>query len=122
MANVFLRKTERNIGTSLTQIDSYTVGGSTKTTVIGLSVSNTTSSAVDVDATLNDGSNDFYIVKNCPVPSGSTVVLIGGDQKLVMELSGMSPVTKAAAADCLPKYAIMYSLNMIKLYLLNLMY
>ena len=68
MANTFLRKTERNIGTSLTQIDSYAVGGSTKTTVIGLSVSNTTTSAVDIDATLNDGSNDFYIIKNCPVP------------------------------------------------------
>ena len=99
MANTFLRKTERNIGTALTQIDSYTVAGSTKTTVIGLSVSNTTTSAVDVDATLNDGTNDFYIVKNCPVPSGSTVVLVGGDQKVVMEPSDLIKVKSTAASS-----------------------
>ena len=100
MANTFLRKTERNIGTSLTQIDSYTVTGTDKiTTIIGLSVSNTTGSAVDVDATLNDGSNDFYIVKNCPVPSGSTVVLVGGDQKVVMEENDLIKVKSTAASS-----------------------
>ena len=99
MAITFLRKTERNIGTSLTQIDSYAVGGSTKTTVIGLSVSNTTTSAVDVDVTLNDGSNDFYIVKNCPLPSGSTVILIGGDQKVVMEPSDLIKVKSTASSS-----------------------
>jgi len=100
MANTFLRKTERNIGTSLTQIDSYTVTGTDKiTTIIGLSVSNTTTSAVDVDATLNDGSNDFYIVKNCPVPSGSTVVLVGGDQKVVMEENDLIKVKSTASGS-----------------------
>ena len=99
MANTFIRKTERNIGTSLTQVDSYAVSGTGKiATVIGLSVSNTTSSAVDVDVTLNDGSNDFYIVKNCPLPSGSTVVLVGGDQKVVMEENDLVKV-KSTAVD-----------------------
>ena len=97
MANTFIRKTERNIGTSLTQIDSYEVTGTGKiATVIGLSVSNTTSSAVDIDAALNDGSNDFYIVKNCPLPSGSTVVLVGGDQKVVMEENDLIKVKSSA--------------------------
>ena len=85
MANTFLRKTHREIGNTLTKIDSYAVGGSAKATVIGLSVSNTSASSVDVDVTLNDGSNDFYLIKNCPLPSGSTVVVVGGDQKLVLE-------------------------------------
>ncbi len=100
MANTFIRKTERNIGTSLTQIDSYEVTGTGKVaTVIGLSVSNTTSSAVDVDAALNDGSNDFYIVKNCPLPSGSTIVLVGGDQKVVMEENDLIKVKSTAASS-----------------------
>jgi len=100
MANTFIRKTERNIGTSLTQIDSYEVTGTGKiATVIGLSVSNTTSSAVDIDAALNDGSNDFYIVKNCPLPSGSTVVLVGGDQKVVMEENDLIKVKSTAASS-----------------------
>ena len=84
MANAFKNKTQRQIGTSLTAIESYTVGGSTETTVIGLTISNTTTSVIEVDATLNDGSNDFYIVKNAPVPAGGSLVAVGGDQKVVM--------------------------------------
>ena len=84
MANAFKNKTQRQIGTSLTAIESYTVGGSTETTVIGLTISNTTTSVIEVDATLNDGTNDFYIVKNAPVPAGGALVAVGGDQKVVM--------------------------------------
>ena len=84
MANTFTRKLSRSIGTSLTAVGSYTVGASTDVTVIGLTVANTTASQVLVDATLNDGSNDTYIVKNAPVPAGSSLVIIGGDQKVVL--------------------------------------
>ena len=63
MANAFKNKTQRQIGTSLTALESYTVPGSTETTVIGLTIANTSASQILVDATLNDGSNDFYIVK-----------------------------------------------------------
>jgi len=84
MANAFKNKTQRQIGTSLTAIESYTVAGSTETTIIGLTISNTTTSVIEVDATLNDGSNDFYIVKNAPVPAGGALVAVGGDQKVVL--------------------------------------
>ena len=84
MANAFKNKTQRQIGTSLTAIESYTVAGSTETTIIGLTISNTTTSVIEVDATLNDGSNDFYIVKNAPVPAGGSLVAVGGDQKVVL--------------------------------------
>ena len=53
MANTFKRFTEKEIGNTLTQIDSYAVSAG-KTTVIGLSVANRSTSSVDVDATLND--------------------------------------------------------------------
>ena len=84
MANAFKNKTQRQIGTSLTAIESYTVAGSTETTVIGLTIANTTAGTIVVDATLNDGSNDFYIVKDAPVPSGGSLVAVGGDQKVVL--------------------------------------
>jgi len=84
MANTFTRKLSRSIGTSLTAVGSYTVAASTDVTVIGLTVANTTASQVLVDAALNDGSNDTYIVKNAPVPAGSSLVIIGGDQKVVL--------------------------------------
>ena len=84
MANAFKNKIQRQIGTSLTAVGSYTVGGSTETTVIGLTIANTTTVAIEVDATLNDGTNDCYIVKNAPVPAGGALVAVGGDQKVVM--------------------------------------
>ena len=54
MANTFKRKLSRNIGTSATAIGSYTVAASTQTTVIGLTCSNNTASAITVDVALND--------------------------------------------------------------------
>jgi len=85
MANNFKRKLQRNIGTALTSINAYTVAASTEVTVIGLVVANTTSSQVLVDATLNDGSNENYLVKEAPVPAGGSIVIVGGDQKVVLE-------------------------------------
>ena len=84
MANAFKNKTHRQIGTTLTKIEAYDCPGSTETTIIGLTIANTSASAIDVDATLNDGTNDFYIVKAAPVPVGSSIVIIGGDQKVVL--------------------------------------
>ena len=84
MANAFKNKTQRQIGTTLTPIETYTVPGATETTIIGLTIANTAASQIEVDATLNDGTNDFYIVKAAPVPVGSSLVVIGGDQKVVL--------------------------------------
>ena len=86
MANSFKRKLSRSIGTSLTAVGIYTVGAATEVTVIGLAVANTSASQVLVDATLNDGSNDTYLIKEAPVPSGGSIVIIGGDQKVVLEV------------------------------------
>jgi len=85
MPNNFKRKLSRSIGTSLTQVGSYAVPASTEVTVIGLDIANTSSSQVLVDATVNDGSNDTYLIKEAPIPSGGSLVVIGGDQKVVLE-------------------------------------
>lgn len=84
MANTFKNKLERQIGTSLTAIESYTVPASTETTVIGLTVSNTSAATIEVDVTVNDATNDYYVVKTAPVPAGGSLVVVGGDQKLVL--------------------------------------
>jgi hypothetical protein len=97
MANAFKNKTHRQIGTTLTKIEAYDCPGSTETTIIGLTIANTSASAIDVDATLNDGTNDFYIVKEAPVPVGASLVVIGGDQKVVL-MPGDSVKVKSSAA------------------------
>lgn len=99
MANSFKRKLQRSIGTSLTAVGSYTVGASTEVTVIGLDLSNTTASQILVDVTLNDGTNDTYIIKQAPIPSGGSLVVVGGDQKVVLETNDSIKVKSDTASS-----------------------
>jgi len=99
MPNNFKRKLSRSIGTSLTQVGTYAVPASTEVTVIGLDIANTSSSQVLVDATLNDGSNDTYLIKEAPIPSGGSLVVIGGDQKVVLEPSDSIKVKSDTASS-----------------------
>jgi hypothetical protein len=108
MANTFIRKVQKGIGTDANgvRVGAYTVAASptTKATVIGLSISNTTASAIDVDVVLsqadNSTSTDVSLGTNIPLPSGSTIVLFGGDQKLVMEGGDMIKVRSSASGSC----------------------
>jgi hypothetical protein len=100
MANVFTRKVSRNIGTSLTSVGSYTVGAGVQTTVIGLSICNTTASPVTVSATVNDGTNDTYLVKGVGIPVGQSLIPIGGDEKVVL-ITGDSIKVQSSAATSL---------------------
>ena len=100
MPNTFLRKLSRNVGTSPATVGSYTVGSSTQTTVIGLTCSNNTATAITVDVALNDGANDHFMVKTATVPSGGSLVVVGGDQKVVMQTGDSVKVTSSAASSC----------------------
>jgi|TARA_B100000214_G_scaffold199822_1_gene144696 hypothetical protein len=96
MANTFKVKTKTNIGTA--DSDIYTCPGGTATTVIGLNLANTTSSAVTADITLvnNDGDN-VKVVKTAPISVGGALVAVGGDQKIVLEASDKIQVKSSAA-------------------------
>jgi hypothetical protein len=97
MANTFTRKVSRNIGTTATQVGSYTVGAATSTTVIGMTVCNTSASAITVDVYHYDGTNATYLVEGAPVNVGGSLVPVGGDQKLVL-ITGDSVYVKSSAA------------------------
>tara|TARA_R110000787_G_scaffold130179_4_gene242118 strand:+ start:230 stop:604 length:375 start_codon:yes stop_codon:yes gene_type:complete len=113
MANTFLRKTSKNIGTSYFQVGAnsagasqtgaYTVGSNTTTTVIGLSVANVTGTSVEVDvalsATMANTTNDVALASSVPIPSGSVLVLVGGDQKLNLATSDLIKVKSSAATS-----------------------
>jgi hypothetical protein len=99
MANTFKRKLERSVGTSLTAVGSYTVAASTEVTVIGLDLANRTASQVLVDVTLNDGTNDTYLIYQAPIPSGGSLVVVGGDQKVVLETNDSIKVKSDTASS-----------------------
>jgi len=87
MANAFKVKTFDGSSTGAnTDMSIYTCPSSTETTIIGMTVANLTGSQITVDVKLenNDGDNVF-MVKDAPVPTGSALVVVGGDQKVVME-------------------------------------
>lgn len=100
MANTFSRKISRNIGATLTSVGGYTVGGGVQTTVIGLSIANTSSSPVTVNVTVNDGTNDAYLVKGAGIGVGQAFVPIGGDEKVVL-IAGDSIKVQSSAASSL---------------------
>jgi hypothetical protein len=97
MANTFTRKLERNIGATPAQIGSYTVGASTSTVVIGLTVTNTTGSAISANVFINNGVANTYVVANSPISSGASLVVVGGDQKIVL-ITGDSIYVQSSAS------------------------
>jgi hypothetical protein len=84
MAEVFTRKLSRSITNSWTSVGAYTVPASTSSTLIGLTIANTYSTAIAVDVSVYDGANNTYIVKGTTLNVGDTLVAVGGEQKIVL--------------------------------------
>lgn len=97
MANTFTSYVNKDVGTSAATV--ATVGASTQTTVIGMSAANTTISPVTVDAYITRSSVNYYLVKGATVPVGSSLVIVGGDQKVVMVASDALKVVSSAATS-----------------------
>jgi hypothetical protein len=99
MAQAFKRYLSRSIGTGATDVGAYTVAANTQVTCIGLTLGNRTASTVEVDASVYDGANETFLVVNAPVPAGGSLVVIGGDQKVVLEPGDSIRVTSNAASS-----------------------
>ena len=103
MANAFLSETDTAIGTSAASV--LTCGASTEITVIGMSIANIVTSQITVDVQLDasgrtSGAEDsVYLIKAAPVPVGGSLVVIGGDQKVVMEPGDVIKVTSDTASS-----------------------
>ena len=98
MANSFKLVTDTGVGTSAATI--HTGAGSTETTIIGMSVANIHTAQITIDVQLenNDGDN-IYLIKAAPVPVGSSIIMVGGDQKVVMIASDVLKVTSSVASS-----------------------
>ena len=98
MANTFKLETKKDIGTSDSAV--YTCPGGTATTIIGLNLANKTSSAITADVTLlNNNGDSCFLVKDAPIPIGSSLVAVGGDQKVVMNAADIIKVSSSAASS-----------------------
>lgn len=106
MANAFLSQTQTAVGTTTSpRTLIYTCPASTETTIIGLSISNIVSSQILVDVQLDastrtSGAEDaVFLVKEAPVPVGGSLVVVGGDQKVVMEPGDVLRVSSDTASS-----------------------
>jgi tryptophanyl-tRNA synthetase len=97
MANTFKSNVAANIVTSGNTV--YTCPGATQTTLIGLTIANKSGSTVTANAFVTRSAVDYAIIANAPILSGSTLVPIGGDQKVVLQAADVLKVTVSANAS-----------------------
>ena len=81
MAQDFERDKARNVGTTASTLRT----ANSDDAIVGINVANTTTSQITIDVFINDGSNDFYIVKDAPIPSGGAIQVLDGGAKIVMQ-------------------------------------
>ena len=81
MAQDFERYIQRNVGTSAATVHT----SNSEDAIISIRCANTTTSTISVDVFINDGSNDYYLIKNAPIVSGGSLELIDGGSKIVMQ-------------------------------------
>ena len=94
MANTFKNSISSSLGTTETTV--YAAIGVTAT-IIGVAVSNVVTSSINVDIKMYDNSaaKSAYVIKSALVPAGSNLVLVGGEQKLVLESSDYLTVSSS---------------------------
>ena len=95
MAQNFRRYTSNDVGTSAATLftsDSYD-------TVVGISVANITASAVVASVYINDGSNDIYLVKDVTIPAGSSLQVLDGGAKFVVQSGDVLKVISDTASS-----------------------
>ena len=95
--NTFTSYMNKDVGTSAATV--VTVGASTQTTIIGLSFANTTTSPITASAYITRSAVNYYLIEDATVPVGSSLVVVGGDQKVVMITSDALKVVTSAAAS-----------------------
>jgi hypothetical protein len=99
MANVFKNSVTGSIGITNTKV--YETPALSVSTVIGMSVSNVISNNISVNVTITDASatQTRYLVRNGLIVDGSSMVIVGGDQKVVLESGDFISVVSSAAAS-----------------------
>ena len=83
MANVFKLKTKASVG--VTTVSVYTVPAATTSTIIGITLANTSGSGINVGVGVSRVSQEsIKLLKNVPIPQGSTLEFMQGN-KVVLE-------------------------------------
>lgn len=100
MANTFKNALARNVGT--TAVTVYSAPSAKNSICIELDVCNTTNGGVTCDVFITSGGNNFFIIKNAPVPVGGTLQVIAGQKIVLTNLDALKVLSSAATSlDCI---------------------
>ena len=97
MANTFKNSITSLVGTTGANV--YQAPSATSTTVIGVCVANVNTQNISVSVMIHDTSTAkaVHLVKNALIVPGGASVLVGGEQKLVLESTDFLSVTSSLA-------------------------
>ena len=95
MAQDFERSIQRNVGTSAVTVRT----ANSDDALVGINVANVHTSQITVEVFINDGSNDYYIVKAAPIPVGSALQVLDGGAKIVMQSADVLKVQSSVASS-----------------------
>ena len=91
MANNFKLKTKANIG--VTTVGIYTVPAATTSTIIGITLANTSGGGINVGIGITRATADnINVLKSVPIPQGSSLEVMQGN-KVVLEATDTLTVT-----------------------------
>ena len=74
MAQDFERNTSNAVGTSAATLRT----ANSDDAIVGIMVANVATSQINVEVYINDGSNDIHLVKDAPIPVGSSLQVLDG--------------------------------------------
>ena len=95
MANSFKNYFLKNATT--TAANAYVTPAGTQTTIIGMTIGNTTASPISANVTLVSGGTTYFMVQGATISNGGALVPVGGDQKVVMEAGDYMQVQTSVA-------------------------
>ena len=102
MAQDFKRYTSNDVGTSVATVHT----ANSNDTIIGISLSNVSGSSINADCYVTTGGADVYLVKNAPIPTGSSLQVLDGGAKFVLQNTDVLKV-KSSVASSLDVYVSM---------------
>ena len=100
MANTFKSDTKTNVVTdavSSTNTNIVPAGGSSTLVILSILLSNTTASSVQVDVFLVTSGDNVHLIKNAPVPAGSSLEIISGS-KIIMQSNDVLRIRAATGS------------------------
>ena len=95
MAQDFERNIARQIGTSATTLRT----ADSDDALVGISLSNIVATQILVDVYITSSANDYYLGKDIPIPAGSSLQLLDGGAKIVMQSGDILNVQSDTASS-----------------------